>query len=207
MEYDGQHLTYVRDEEAIRQKALRDGKFLVKTDTSLPAAEVVRSYKTLMGIERAFREIKNFLEVGPVYHWNERRVRGHIFVCVLAYLFEQGLQVLYRRTLDADVQAAAKLEDEAEREAALRDIEKRRYTGTRIIQELRRWGALKASFLEKTLLSVPPAPAIAADVMGRLKIPKPSKMIDLTKEKLVSKKDASNPEDTSSPGNGNPENN
>ena len=60
------------------KKAWRDGKFVIKTNTPLPAGEVVTSYKTLMNVERSFREIKNFLDVGPMYHWNEKRVRGHI---------------------------------------------------------------------------------------------------------------------------------
>ncbi|SFV06310.1 hypothetical protein SAMN05421543_12925 [Alicyclobacillus macrosporangiidus] len=62
-------------------------------------------------------------------------------------------------------------------------------------------------FLEKTFLIVPPAPAIVADVMGRLNIPKPSKMIDVTKEKRVAKKNASSPEGTPSPENENSEDN
>nr|WP_041303496.1 hypothetical protein [Kyrpidia tusciae] len=87
---------FARDEGALAKEALRDGKFLIRTNTTIPAGDVVLSYKTLMGIERAFRQIKNFLDVGPVYPWNEKRVRGHIFVCVLlAYLFEQEMQVLY----------------------------------------------------------------------------------------------------------------
>nr|WP_040290307.1 IS1634 family transposase [Alicyclobacillus hesperidum] len=179
VEYDGGRLHWTRVEEAIRREVLRDGKFIVKTNTTLSADEVVRSYKTLMGVERAFREIKNSLEVGPMYHWNERRVRGHIFVCVLAYLFEQELQVLYRRSLDAEMQKAMDMTEESERESKLRGLEKKRYTGAKIVQELGRWGALKASFLGKTFLSVPPAPPIVADVMKRLGIPHPSKMIEL----------------------------
>jgi len=96
IDFDGQMLSFRQAETALVKEALRDGKFVVKTNTDLSAAEVVLSYKTLMNIERAFREIQNFLEVGPLYHWNEKRVRGHIFICVLAYLLEQELQVLYR---------------------------------------------------------------------------------------------------------------
>lgn len=53
VDYDGQHLTYSRYEPALGKEALRDGKFLVKTNTQLPAAEVVLSYKTLMNVERS----------------------------------------------------------------------------------------------------------------------------------------------------------
>ncbi len=96
--FDRVKIIYTKNEAVLAQEALRDGKFVVKTNTTLPADEVVTSYKTLMNVEREFREIKNFLDVGPMYHWNETRVRGHIFVCVLAYLFEQELQVIYRHS-------------------------------------------------------------------------------------------------------------
>ncbi|MCF8567949.1 hypothetical protein LLE49_24810 [Alicyclobacillus tolerans] len=91
VDFTDQKLSYKRKEESLAKEALRDGKFVFKTNTNLPAEQVVTSYKTLMNVDRAFREIKNFLDVGPVYHWNEKRVRGHIFVCVLAYLFEQEI--------------------------------------------------------------------------------------------------------------------
>ncbi|MCL6634037.1 MAG: transposase, partial [Alicyclobacillus herbarius] len=178
VDYDGGCLRWRQVEDAIRREALRDGKFIVKTNTTLPADEVVRSYKTLMGVERTFREIKNSHEVGPMYHWNEPRVRGHIFVCVLADLFEQELQALYRRSLNADIQKAQNMVEEAERESRLQELLKKRYTGAKIVQELGRWGALKATFLDKTFVSVPPAPPVVADVMKRL-IPQPSKMLEI----------------------------
>lgn len=179
VDFDGQTLTCTRDTAALEREMWRDGKFIVKTNTGLSAAEVVMSYKTLMGIERAFREIKNFLEVGPMYHWNEKRVRGHIFVCVLAYLFEQALQVMYRRTLQVERETAMQMQDENERQQALDDIERRNYTGTRIVEELRRWHVMKARFLEKEFLSVPPASAMAVDVLQRLGVKLPPKMIEL----------------------------
>ncbi len=40
----------------------------------------------------AFRAIQDFLHLGPIWHWNEEAVRGHVFVCVLAYLLERVLE-------------------------------------------------------------------------------------------------------------------
>ena len=55
----------------------------------LPAAEAVRSYKSLSRIERAFRSYKTIdLKVRPVYHRLEGRVRAHVFLCMLAYYVE-----------------------------------------------------------------------------------------------------------------------
>ncbi|WP_425059291.1 hypothetical protein SCACP_39750 [Sporomusa carbonis] len=123
-----------RDEVALAKEKLRDGKFVIKTNTTLPAQEVVVSYKTLMNVERAFREIKNFLDVGCLYHWNKKRVRGHIFVCVLAYLFEQELQVVYRRTLEKEAEQIRRITDEKERTAKQGELEERWYTGERIVK-------------------------------------------------------------------------
>jgi len=49
---------------------------------------VVLGYRTLYKIENAFREMKDFIQLRPIYHRKESRVRGHVVVCVLAYLLE-----------------------------------------------------------------------------------------------------------------------
>lgn len=49
-----------------------------------PAAAVVRAYRQLLEVEDRFRVIKDFLHLRPVRHWTERRVRGHVAVCVYA---------------------------------------------------------------------------------------------------------------------------
>lgn len=88
-----------------------------------------------MNVERAFREIKNFLDVGPVYHWYEKRVRGHIFVCVLAYLFEQEIQVMYRRWWEQREREAGQMTNADERERRLEELNDRWYTGERITKD------------------------------------------------------------------------
>jgi transposase len=179
VEYDGQHLTYNRNEPALGKEALRDGKFVVKTNTKLPPAEVVLSYKTLMNVERAFREIKNFLEVGPLYHWNAKRVRGHIFICVLAYLFEQELQVLYRRRWLEEADKTLKISDEVERVKKQVELNNKWFTGESIVKELARWHVLKGKFLDKAFLSVPPPTAMAQQMLTYVGIPLPAKIIHL----------------------------
>ena len=55
-------------------------------DTELSTAEVVRSYKSLEQVERAFRTFKGpELEIRPIDHRLEQRVRAHVFICMLAY--------------------------------------------------------------------------------------------------------------------------
>ncbi|QQE78184.1 IS1634 family transposase [Alicyclobacillus sp. SO9] len=179
VEFSEQKLSYTWNEAALAKEALRDGKFVIKTNTLLPAEQVVTSYKTLMNVERAFREIKNFLDVGPVYHWNEKRVRGHIFVCVLAYLFEQEIQVMYRRGWAQQEQEAEQMTNADEREQRLEELNDRWYTGERIMKDLSRWHVMKAEFLGKEFLSVPPPPQNLSEVLKALGIPLPAKAIQL----------------------------
>lgn len=73
------------DREKIDAEALLDGKFLVSTSSmKLDAALVVEGYKQLWEIERVFRDLKNTLDIRPVYHRLNERIRSHILICWLA---------------------------------------------------------------------------------------------------------------------------
>ncbi len=155
VEYDGgENLTFARNEPAIVQEALRDGKFLVQTNAELSAWQVVQAYKTLQKVEGAFRELKDFLRVRPVYHWNPDRVKGHIFVCVLAYLFEQWMEVLYGRYIEAQMAQARRLPDPAVREAELVRLRKNRLSGRRILDLLSEIQATAQAFVGKPFYAV-----------------------------------------------------
>lgn len=82
---------------AIEADARLDGKFVLRTNTDLPAAEVAAAYKSLWRVERTFREEKSTLEVRPVYHHRDDTTIGHIVACFLALRLEVDLQ----RRLDA----------------------------------------------------------------------------------------------------------
>jgi len=83
-------------EKAIKEESRYDGKWVLRTNTELPAAEVALAYKSLWQIERAFRELKSGLEINPVYLRTEDHVRGHIVVCFLALVMEAALLRLLR---------------------------------------------------------------------------------------------------------------
>jgi len=68
------------------------GKFLLVTNTNEKADKIMKSYKELQMVENAFDEIKNFLDIRGIYHWKERRVRAHVFVCVLSFLIESIIE-------------------------------------------------------------------------------------------------------------------
>jgi hypothetical protein len=57
VDYDGQTLTFHRNEAALAKEVLRDGKFLIKTNADLSSADVVTGYKTLIQVERTFKRI------------------------------------------------------------------------------------------------------------------------------------------------------
>jgi len=80
---------YQRNEERIRDEARLDGVYVVRTSVGAGEMEseaVVRSYKDLSNVERAFRTMKTeHLEVRPIHHRLPERVRAHVFVCMLAY--------------------------------------------------------------------------------------------------------------------------
>jgi transposase len=82
-----------------------EGKYLLATsEASLGALEAVRMYKDLSEVERGFRSLKDVLEMRPIYHKSEGRVRAHIFVAALALLLTR---VLERRLKDAGLTMSA----------------------------------------------------------------------------------------------------
>jgi Transposase DDE domain len=84
--------SFARKTAEITAEAATDGLYVVRTslaEAALNDADTVRSYKSLARVERAFRCIKTVdLNVRPVYHWLEGRVRAHVFLCMLAYYLE-----------------------------------------------------------------------------------------------------------------------
>lgn len=74
------------DRAKIREEKL-DGKYLLRTsDDTLSAEDVALGYKQLLLVEDAFRTLKSRLELRPVYHRLEDRIRAHVLLCWLALL-------------------------------------------------------------------------------------------------------------------------
>lgn len=104
---------YLKDEVIVKERLL-DGKYILKTNVKeLSTKEVIQSYKNLAQVERAFRSIKDFIRLRPIYHYKPRRVKAHVFICVLAYLIEKIIdQGLSRRALPYKATKALELLDE-----------------------------------------------------------------------------------------------
>lgn len=82
-------LSWSFDEQKIAAERRFDGCYIVTSDVpkeKMAAVEVVASYKKLSFVEEAFRSLKTVqLEVRPVYHKTDERIRSHVFLCMLAY--------------------------------------------------------------------------------------------------------------------------
>lgn len=75
------------DRSKIRAEERLDGKYLLSTsDPHLPAEDVALGYKNLLEAERGFRDLKSTLELRPVFHRLEPRIRAHVLLCWLALL-------------------------------------------------------------------------------------------------------------------------
>jgi len=75
------------DRAAVRADAHLDGKFLLRSsDPTLSAEDIALGYKQLLQIERAWRDMKTTLDLRPVHHRKEDRIRAHVLLCWLALL-------------------------------------------------------------------------------------------------------------------------
>jgi len=79
------------DKERLDEEWIYDGKWALISNSKLNAMDLVHTYKDLNQIERHFRALKSEIEVGPIYHWTESRIRAHIFVCFLALQIKAAL--------------------------------------------------------------------------------------------------------------------
>ncbi len=98
------------DEEKVNEEASLDGIYVIRTSLKkLSGADAVRHYKSLSQVERAFRSIKTMdIEVRPINHHLEKRVRTHLFLCMLAYYVKWHMMEAWRSLLFADEEQQAK---------------------------------------------------------------------------------------------------
>lgn len=110
-------VSWTRNEERIAEETRLDGLYAVRTSESagtLPAEEAVRRYKELEKAERAFRTFKGVdLRVRPIHHRLEKRVRMHLFLCMLAYYVEWHMRKALAPLLfdDEDLDALRRTRD------------------------------------------------------------------------------------------------
>ncbi len=92
--------------ESVSREADLDGLYVIRSSLKKEkrtADDTVLDYKSLSQVERAFRSIKTTnLEVRPIYHYDEKRVRTHLFICMLAYYVTWHMMEAWSPLLFAD---------------------------------------------------------------------------------------------------------
>ena len=94
---------YDYDHDALAYDEALAGHYVLATSLTrevADATQVLAHYRSLQYVEKRFRVLKSALGLGPIRHWTETRVRGHVALCVLAAVIEQ---LIGNRLRDADV--------------------------------------------------------------------------------------------------------
>ena len=89
------HFSYARNQDSITAEAALDGIYVLRTSVQpgdLEPAEVVSSYKALAQVERAFRAFSTDLDIRPIRHRTEDRVRAHVFLRMISYYITWHMQ-------------------------------------------------------------------------------------------------------------------
>jgi len=96
LKVDSDYITI--DEKKIEEEARYDGKWVLRTNTTLPAEVVALKYKELIQVEQVFREMKSVLETRPVFHQTDQTIRGHVFCSFLALVLRKELESRLEKT-------------------------------------------------------------------------------------------------------------
>lgn len=90
-------LAWEPDEEARRWENRIDGKLVLETsNVELSAEDVVARYRDRQEIERCFRTVKSSLDLRPMFHRVDRRIRAHAFLCVMALQIDRWMRMKLR---------------------------------------------------------------------------------------------------------------
>src|SRR6266540_5616482 len=77
----------------LKREEAYEGKYVIQTEEpQLTAVEAVTLYKELSEVERAFANLKDVIEMRPIYHRTDARVQAHIFVAALAFLLHRAIE-------------------------------------------------------------------------------------------------------------------
>src|SRR4051812_11186817 len=87
------------DKATIAAEARLDGKYLLRcSDPAMSAEDIALGYQQLLAVERGWRDLKTHLELRPVYHRREDRIRAHVLLCWLALLLVRIVETRTGRT-------------------------------------------------------------------------------------------------------------
>lgn len=128
---------YEIDQQKVKQEQTLDGLYVIRTsleEKSYSAQQTVEAYKRLSQVEYAFRSMKTtLLEIRPIYHWNDHRIKTHVFICMLSYYLQWHLRQRLGAFLydEEDQQQAAKKRSSAVAPAQKSDSAQQKAQGHR----------------------------------------------------------------------------
>ena len=96
-------LRYEKNQNNIDKEELLDGKYVLKSnvqETEIDKEGIQKHYKSLSQVEDAFKDIKNYIDIRPIYHYKEERVKAHVFICFLAYYLLKHLELKLESILE-----------------------------------------------------------------------------------------------------------
>ena len=145
------------DYDKLREAERYDGKYLIQvSDPDMTAEQAALAYRELWKIERAFRTLKSSLEVRPVYHWTDRRIEAHVFVCFLALVMARELELRLNMGGEPD---------------------DKRITAERALRVMRRVKAVKIELGNKPLIIRTELSPAFREILSKLGIQPPPKVI------------------------------
>jgi len=101
----GDSFSYARNQDSVTAEAKLDGIYVLRTSVGpgdLDSPEVVSSYKALAQVERAFRAFNTDLDIRPIRHRTEDRVRAHVFLRMISYYITWHMQARLASVLFTD---------------------------------------------------------------------------------------------------------
>ena len=98
----GSEGVFALDRTKLTREAECDGTYVLDvSDDAMSATEAATAYVGLLRVERAFRSLKHGLDIRPVYHRIDRRIRAHVTLCMLGYLLERVVELATGTTFEA----------------------------------------------------------------------------------------------------------
>lgn len=92
-EYKAGRFRFFEHPVNLKREQAYEGKYVIQTEEkNLSAVEVVRIYKELSEVERAFMNLKDVIEMRPIFHQRPERVKAHLFVATLAFLLHRAIE-------------------------------------------------------------------------------------------------------------------
>ena len=88
-----EEINYAIDKEKAEKMAGYDGWKAIATNSEIPAEEAIKRYHELFEVEHFFRAMKSEMMIRPIYHWTPKRIRGHVAMCFVSYLFLNYIRI------------------------------------------------------------------------------------------------------------------